>query len=177
VRLKSGNTFQYFLLTILLGRQSALAECRKTAISFENQNQSATIEASALGSVLSHLTGCNFIFEPGLEKKLIQNPQRRVELKDLVKQVATQLEATLSSNQSAYVFAKSKVELKATGRLVSLELNNSPISSVNKILKKLGTQTLINDQNDRKISASLQDIPLDDLVTILNLISKGSVEK
>ncbi len=150
----------------------ALAECRLEEVTLES---SGPVKVHALAQTLGELTGCNFIFEPGLEERTVELSLQSRPLLVVTQEIARSLGVRLVYKRTLFVFSKTKQRLSGTGRLVSFELKNAPLRSVNQILSDLGIPQLNNPDLGQTVSTSLRDVPANDLPLVFSiLLSKQS---
>jgi hypothetical protein len=167
------NTLRVGLLTLLsiwCAVTDAQADCKPGVF---HLGAITSMPINTLASTLHDKTGCNFIFHPSLSDKSISLPEADYQPVTLTNQLGKQFGAEVSLARTVLIIAPKKITLKGTGKLVSLNLVDAPVKSVNQILKKLGSKNLITQSEDKKITTSLYDVPLDDLSIILEMLIEG----
>lgn len=163
-RFQLQNNVFFALCFIQIHSVGALADCRPGKFHLEPILE---MPAKQLSQVLHDKTGCNFIFHPSyLDNKfsIVKGDYLPV---TLINQLAKQLKSEVSVARTVLIVAPTKLPLKGTGKLVSLDLVDAPVDSVNQIIKKLGSEKTIAGAKESKLTISLYDVPLDDLATIL----------
>ena len=165
-RLSGFLVIPVLLCPLFVGVFSATADCRPGRFSLEEINEMPTKQ---LMQVLHDKTGCNFIFSKDYRTKKHSLPEGKYQPVELMTRLAKQLNAQLSFARTVLVIAPQKLTLIGTGKLVSVDLVDAPIESVNQIIRKLGSGSVMVEGTGGKISASLYDVPLDDLVGLLEL--------
>lgn len=120
-----------------------------------------------LAELLHDKTGCNFIFDPSLLDNKLSITEGNYQPVSLIYQLAKRLKSEVSVARTVLAVSPTKLILQGTGKLVSVDLHEAKIASVNQLIKKLGSDRVIAGDTDSKLTISLYDVPLDDLASIL----------
>lgn len=160
------NKFSLIVIALLLNSSLVYADCRPGVFSLPKLKE---VQVKEVSVILHDKTGCNYIFQSSLQDKRVSYPAGLYEPVLLMGQIAKRLNSQLSVTRTVMVIAESKVPLTGTGKLVSLNLVEAPVVSINQILEKLGSRRKIGGSKEAKLTIDLYDVPLDDVVTLLEL--------